>query len=40
LFNSVQKFSCDILGNEVTISANQALQPIDPGDNDRFDHFD
>jgi hypothetical protein len=40
LFNSVQKFTGDILGNVVAISINQALEPIHPADKDRFDHFD
>jgi hypothetical protein len=40
LFNSVQKFTCDILGNVTTISINQALESIHPVDKDRFDHFD
>jgi hypothetical protein len=39
LFNVVQKFSSDILGNVVTISGNQALESIHPADKDRFDHF-
>jgi hypothetical protein len=40
LFNSVQKFTCDIVGNTVIISINQALESIRPVDKDRFDHFD
>jgi hypothetical protein len=40
LFNSVQKFTYDILGNVVTISINQALQSIHPVDKDRFNHVD
>jgi hypothetical protein len=40
LFNSVQKFRRDILGNVVTISINQALKSIHPVDKDRFNHFD
>jgi hypothetical protein len=39
-FNSVQKFACDIVGNIVTISINQALKSIYPVDKDHFDHFD
>jgi hypothetical protein len=40
LLNSVQKFTCDILRNVVTISINQALESIHPVDKDRFDYFD
>jgi hypothetical protein len=40
LFDSVQKLTYDIFGNVVTISINQALEPIHPVDKDRFDHFD
>jgi hypothetical protein len=40
LFNSVQKFTRDILGNVVTISINEALESIHPVNKDGFDHFD
>jgi hypothetical protein len=40
IVNSVQKFICDILGNVVTISINQALESIHPVDKNRFDHLD
>jgi hypothetical protein len=40
LFNLVQKFICDMSGNVVTISINQALESIHPVDKNRFDHFD
>jgi hypothetical protein len=40
LFDSVQKFTWDVLGNGITISINQALGLIHPIDKDRFDHFD
>jgi hypothetical protein len=37
---AIVQFTCDILGNVVTISINQALESIHPVDKDRFDHFD
>jgi hypothetical protein len=40
LFNSVQKSTCDLLGNATIISINQALESIHLFDKFRFDHFD
>jgi hypothetical protein len=40
LLNSVQKFTCDILGNVATIFINQVLESIHPVEKNRFDHFD
>jgi hypothetical protein len=40
ILNSVQKCTCAILGNVITISINQVLELIHAVDNDRFDHFD
>jgi hypothetical protein len=40
IVDSVQKFTCDIFGNVITISINQALESIHPVDKDHFHHFD
>jgi hypothetical protein len=40
LFNSVQKFTFDVLGKVVAIFINYTLESIRPVDKDRFDHFD
>jgi hypothetical protein len=39
LLNSVQKSTCDIWWNIVTISINQALESIHPVDKGSSDHF-